>query len=497
MTHHDGAGRDGAGRDGAGRDFAGRRRLLRAALAAGAGAVALPRLAGAQADRPGPIGAKDIAEAGFIYGLPLVMNYAVMYEFAVDRSNPQFKAPFNQMYNDARVFTWKDTAIVTPNSDTPYSMCWMDLRAEPMVLSVPTVDPKRYFSVQIVDGNTYNVGYIGSRTTGNGAASALVAGPGWEGTPPPGVRQVIRSTTWFALAIFRTQLFSPDDMPNVEKVQAGYRAQPLSAFLGLPPPPPAPAVTWPAINADLAKRRFFDYLDFLLPFNPPLPNEAAIRARLARIGVGAGPGATAGGESLFDRIEVDLGMWEGERTVEAAVANAGVAMNGWRVTSVAGSPEATNGDWLLRAAVAKAGIYANDTVEAAYPFTRTDAAGNPIDGSKANYTITFAAGRLPPVNAFWSVTMYDGRTQLLIENPIDRYLINAPMLPAMKRGADGSLTIYVQNRSPGPERESNWLPAPNGPAYLVMRLYWPKTEPPSLLPIGQGAWQPPPVVPAA
>lgn len=475
-------------------DFAGRRHLLRAALLAGAGAAVLPRIAAAQADRPGIVGAKNIAEAGFIYGLPIVMNYAVMYEFTIDRGNPQYKAPFNQIWNDAQVFTWKDTAVVTPNSDTPYSMCWMDLRAEPMVLSVPPVDPKRYFSVQIVDGNTYNVGYIGSRSTGNDGGSTLVAGPGWKGVTPPGLRQVVRSPTQFALAIFRTQLFSPDDMPNVQAVQAGYKAQPLSAFLGQPAPPPAPAITWPAINADLAKRRFFDYLDFALQFNPPLPNETEMRAQLARIGVGAGVAASAGGDSLLDRIEVDLGMWEGERKVEAAVANAGVAMNGWRATNIAGSPEGYNGDWLLRATVAKAGIYANDTVEAAYPFTRTDANGNAIDCSQAKYTITFPAEQLPPVNAFWSATMYDGKTQLLIENPINRYLINSPMLSAMKRGADGSLTIYVQNQSPGPERESNWLPAPNGPVYLVMRLYWPKTEPPSLLPIGHGTWQPPPVV---
>ena len=115
----------------------------------------------------------------------------------------------------------------------------------------------------------------------------------------------------------------------------------------------------------------------------------------------------------------------------------------------------------------------------------------PLDGSKHNYTLTFAAGQFPPVNAFWSVTMYDGKTQLLIENPINRYLINSPMLPDMKKNADGSLTLYIQKDSPGADKESNWLPAPDGPIYLVMRLYWPKTEPPSILPPGEGTWQPP------
>ena len=126
-----------------------------------------------------------------------------------------------------------------------------------------------------------------------------------------------------------------------------------------------------------------------------------------------------------------------------------------------------------------------------YPFTRNDGTGQELDGSKHVYTLTFAKGQLPPVNAFWSVTMYDGKSQLLIKNPIDRYLINSTMLSKMKRNADGSLKLYVQKESPGKGTESNWLPAPDGPIYVVMRLYWPKTEPPSILPPGEGTWQPP------
>ena len=126
--------------------------------------------------------------------------------------------------------------------------------------------------------------------------------------------------------------------------------------------------------------------------------------------------------------------------------------------------------------------------------TRVDADGDTLDGSKHNYTLTFPAGQLPPVNAFWSVTMYDGKSQLLIKNPIDRYLINSPMLPDMKKNEDGSLTLHIQKDSPGSDKESNWLPAPNDTIYLVMRLYWPKTEAPSVLPAGSGSWSPPSVV---
>ena len=138
------------------------------------------------ANRPGFFKAKDIAEAGFIYGLPIVMNYGVMYEYVIDRSSGQWKAPFNQINNEARVFTYEDTSIPTPNSDTPYSLVWMDLRTEPIVLSVPAVDPKRYYSVQLCDGNTYNYGYIGSRATGSEAGDYMVVGPNWKGPTPSG-----------------------------------------------------------------------------------------------------------------------------------------------------------------------------------------------------------------------------------------------------------------------------------------------------------------------
>jgi hypothetical protein len=190
-------------------------------------------------------------------------------------------------------------------------------------------------------------------------------------------------------------------------------------------------------------------------------------------------------------------MKDGDEKVDKAVAGIGKKINGWGVYAAFGNRAFYNGNWLLRAAAAKIGIYGNDAIEAMYPFTRTDADGRTLDCSKSKYTLTFAAGQFPPVNSFWSVTMYDGKTQFLIKNPINRYLINSPMLPGLKKNADGSLTLYKQNKSPGTDKESNWLPAPDGPIYLVMRLYGPKTEPPSILPAGDGTWQPPGVVLAA
>lgn len=438
-----------------------------------------------------PAEMKVLAEEAYIYGLPIVMNYAVMYDYCVDKNSGQYKAPFNQIKNEARVFTYEDTAIITPNSDTPYSLLWLDLRAEPMVLSVPAVEKSRYYSVMLCDGNTFNYGYIGSRATGSDAGDYLVVGPDWKGEMPAGIKKMFRSTTQFALTAYRTQLFNAADMPKVVKVQSGYKVQPLSAYLKQPAPPAAPAINFPKIDKELVKANFFEYLDFALQFAPAGLEEQAIRAKLARIGIGAGKPFDLKSLSSDHKAAIAMGMKAGDEKVKDAVTNLGAKINGWNVASITGDRAFFNGDWLKRAAAAQAGIYGNDAVEAMYPLCTTLANGEPLDGSKGNYTLTFAKDQFPPVNAFWSVTMYDGKTQFLIKNPINRYLVNSPMLPQMKSNADGSVTLYIQNKSPGADKESNWLPAPDGPIYLVMRLYWPKETPPSILPASKGTWKPP------
>lgn len=442
-------------------------------------------------DWPDPAEAKAIAEEGYVYGLPIVMNYAIMYDYAVDRDSGQFKAPFNQIHSESRVFTYEDTAVVSPNSDTPYSVAWLDLRAEPVILSVPAVEGGRYYSVQLIDGNTYNYGYIGTRATGSDAGDYMVVGPDWQGETPAGVGKVFRSSTQFSLAIYRTQLFGADDMPNVEKVQAGYKVNTLSAHLGMPAPAAAPAIDFPKIDKDLARTDFFEYVDFALQFAPEEANETAIREKLARIGVG--PGKTFAFEDLpsAQRQAIAEGMADGDAKLKQYLAEELYKVNGWSVSDLWGDAAFIDGDWMKRAAGASAGIYGNDAVESVYILGRNLASGEPLDGSKQSYTMTFPAGGLPPVSAFWSLTMYDGKTQLLIKNPINRYLINSAMLPDMKTNADGSLTLYLQKDSPGADKESNWLPAPDGPIYLALRMYLPNTAQPSILPVGKGTWQPP------
>src|SRR5207249_10867743 len=189
-----------------------------------------------------PAEARAIAKEAYIYGFPVVDSYRIQNSYFVDRQNPEFKASWNQIVNIPRVYTPADTAIQTPNSDTPYSWLGMDLRAEPLVLTVPPIEKERYFSVQLIDAYTFNFDYIGSRATGNEGGSYMVAGPNWKGETPKGVKKVFRAETEFAFAVYRTQLFNPDDIDNVKKVQAGYKVQTLSAFLGTAAPPAAPAI---------------------------------------------------------------------------------------------------------------------------------------------------------------------------------------------------------------------------------------------------------------
>lgn len=310
-----------------------------------------------------------------------------------------------------------------------------------------------------------------------------MAGPSWKGAAPKGIKQVMKSETEFVSVVGRTQLLNPADLENVKAVQAGYKVQPLSAFLGKPAPASAPAVAWPRPLPPAEQKKslgFFDVLSFVLQFCPVHPSEKALRGRFAKIGVA--PGQPFAAEALSPELKAALveGMADGQKEIDARREKADGNFNDYF-----GTRAFMKNDYVARAVGSQAGIGANSKEEALYPIYQKDADGAPLDGSKARYTLRFAKGQLPPVKAFWSLTMYDLPSQLLVKNSINRYLINAPMLPNLKLDAEGGVTIYIQSDSPGKDAEANWLPAPKGPFMATMRYYLPKPE------LIRGAWKSP------
>lgn len=434
-----------------------------------------------------PAEVRSIARDAHIYGYPMVDSYRILHTYFVEKDSPEYKGDWNQLKSTPRVYTPDDKAVQTPNSDTPYSMLGMDLRAEPMVLSIPAIDGNRYFSVQFVDLYTHNFNYLGSRASGNDGGRYLVAGPGWKGEIPEGITEVIRSETNLLLAIYRTQLFDVDDLDNVKEIQSGYKAQPLSQFLGASAAPAAPSVEFMTpLTPETQKSslQIFNLLNFLLQFCPTHPSEVELMQRFSRIGVGAGK--TIQLDALSP--EVAAAMQGGIADAWGELAKLKQRVDAGEVTSgdVFGTREQLKNNYLYRMIAAVVGIFGNSKVEAMYPMYTVDAQGTKLDGAN-HYALRFAPGQLPPVNAFWSVTMYELPASLLVANPLNRYLINSPMLPQLEHDADGGLTLIVQNESPGQDQESNWLPAPTGSFFMAMRLYWPKDE------ALTGAWSAPPL----
>ncbi len=342
---------------------------------------------------------------------------------------------------------------------------------------MPIIDKGRYYSLQFIDMYTFDFAYVGSRTTGNEAGQFLLAGPSWKGGTPPAVKAVIRSETDFAFVLYRTQLFSEDDIDNVKRIQSGYKVEALSQFLGEPAPPAPPAIDFiKPLSAESEKTSldFFNILDFVLQFAPTDPSETEIMARFARLGLGARGAFDAKTLSPEIREAVAAGMADAWATFEDYKRTE--LDTGKRTSADAfGTRAFLNGDYMP---ACPRPCSASTAIPRTRRSTRFISPITTISRSAALTATTFASplATCRPVNAFWSVTLYQLPASLLSANPLNRYLINSSMLPNLEPDPDGSLTIDVQHESPGAQREANWLPAPTGPFMLVMRLYWPKPE---------------------
>ena len=436
-----------------------------------------------------PEEARGIAKEAYLYGFPVVEMYKTLYTQAVDKTGANFKAPFNRIGNTAKVFTPKDTAFVTPNSDTPYSFVWMDLRAEPLVLTLPQIAEERYYSVQLIDLFTHNFAYLGTRSTGNKGGHFMVVGPDWKGQQPVNIDRVVRSESNIAYALYRTQLFDDKDLEKVRKIQGNYKVQTLSQYLKQPAPATPAKISWPKPTASMTDSpELFRYLNFMLAFAPAQDSEKDLLARFARIGIVAGQPFDLKALSVEQRKALDDGISD----AKAEFANFKKdQVDTHQVISgdFFGTRDHLNNNYLYRYAGANMGIFGNSADEAAYIGYFVDSSGKPANGAKHSYTLHFAKDQLPPADAFWSLTMYDGKSKLLVANHQQRYLINSRMLPNLKRDADGGLTLYVQHSVPLKEQRSNWLPAPHGPFFAVLRLYLPKPE------VANGQWKQPALTP--
>jgi hypothetical protein len=428
-----------------------------------------------------PAEAQSIAEEAYVYAYPMMENYRTMYLQAIDRTAPGYRAPFNEISHMTELLGPEFKDIVRPNNDTMYSFAWLDLRAQPVVITVPEIE-NRYFSVQLVDMFTHNFAYMGTRATQGEAGSYVVAGPQWKGPKPGNTKAVFRSESEFVYCIVRIEVRGPDDVTAVNRLQGGFHLTPLHVFLGHSVAPEASGITFPGYDADKAKSAgFIDLLGFLLSQVRP-SGEDELLHRFSEIGIRAG--ATGASLSLDapTRGAVDAGVGQGIVALHAAAADPsalpGVTArvdHGWQgVDGIFGGGSAMRSKYLARAAAAMIGLYGNDTVEAYYPIASSDGAGRPLDGAKHDYKIHFEKGEMPQVDAFWSMTMYSLPDQLMVANPIGRYSIGDRS--KLRYAKDGTLTIYVQHESPGKNLESNWLPAPDGPFSLQFRMYLPKPE---------------------
>ncbi|MGB5812053.1 MAG: DUF1254 domain-containing protein [Polyangiales bacterium] len=428
-----------------------------------------------------PEEATKIAEEAYVYAYPMLENYRTLYVQAIDKTSPGYQGPFNEIHHNTQLLGPDFKDIVRPNNDTLYSFAWIDLRAEPLVITVPAVGD-RYYSIQLVDMFTNNIGYIGTRATGVDAGSYLVVGPQWKGAKPGNVESVIESDSEFVYCIIRTEVRGPGDVETVAALQKQYHLTPFSVFLGRSRTPVSTGITFPRYDARKAQSAgFVDYLNFLLTQVRVPESDGTMIARFNRIDVEPGMLSASTRFSPEIRNSIDAGVGAALVKISKATADLGSldgvvarSTKGWIGTIGAfGDPEAMEGRGMVRAAAAMLGLYGNDAEEAYYPISNADASGHAFNGATDRYVMRFEASELPAVNAFWSMTMYGLPDQLMVANPIDRYSIGDRS--KLTWGEDGSLTIYIQHESPGSTKESNWLPAPAGPFSLQFRMYLPKS----------------------
>ncbi|MFJ4946823.1 DUF1254 domain-containing protein [Streptomyces sp. NPDC088760] len=432
----------------------------------------------------------DDAVQAYIYGYPLVLMKTTERSStnvtAPDSAN--IRAPINQFAKAADVPGPDQKSVVSPNVDTLYTPAWLDLSAEPVVLHIPDTDG-RYYLMPILSAWTNVIDSVGKRTTGTQAGDYAITGPDWDGRLPAGVKE-IKSPTNTAWILGRTQLNGPSDLSAVQSLVSKYDVRPLSAYgdKSYKPPqgrvdPNVPSTPPKNVVQQMDAQDFFSALAAAMAANPPARADAPMVAKLARLGIHPGQKVDLDAIPPDTAKALERAVPEGQRQIQAAVANVGKDINGWRVATDLGT-YGTN--YTLRAATDWQGLGANLPQDAIYPINFVDGTGQQLSGAN-QYVIHFPPGKTPPANAFWSVTMYnpDG---FLVPNSINRYAVGHTAEPTAN--ADGSVDLYVQRDAPAADKKANWLPAPSGQFNVMLRLYWPQQS------VIDGTWTPPAITKA-
>lgn len=454
-------------------------------IGAGSVGASTSGLRGAEAD-VGPVVAPDpvfdwqgeyaytLGVQALIYGFPYVYGAQTRHKWVAQEPDDAEVNPHpavNRFWHAARLTdaTWRDGGC--PNNDTLYSISWVDLSREPVILSHPDMG-ERYFTFQLAAMTSDNFGYIGRRTTGSRAGAFALVGPGWDGNLPEGVRRIDASPTPWVLVGGRTLVDGPEDLPNVRELQRQYRLTPLSLWGTDREVPELRQVLRPV---DVAEDPLGPWktLNAVLAENPPPPEHALLLKQFATIGIGPGLDVDTQPDTVKDNLRRALGA--GMQLLKQQFLSGSWAslVNGWRYPP---PEEGRFGDDLLKRAADQslAGIIANDPDEAVYLVNFTDDNGAAFTGG-GRYELRFTGDNLPPVDAFWSLTMY-GTDRNLVANPADRYSIG-DRTPGVVRESDGSMTLYIQAAPPAADQEPNWLPCPaEGSWFLILRIYQPRPE---------------------
>jgi hypothetical protein len=438
------------------------------------------------AGSPGLEEAVSIASDAYVYGYPLVTMDMTRKRLTNVAAPDAGHAPVGQLLKLRTYPAVDNHAVTAPNADTLYTMTWLDLSKEPWIFGIPDMGD-RYYLMPMLSGWTDVFQVPGKRTTGGKAQKYALTGPGWSGTLPAGVTEYKSPTAmvWILGRIYCTG--TPQDYAAVHALQDKFTLVPLSSY-GKPYTPPAGVVEPGASDEGKSVRdlvdamdttTYFNYLAQLMKTNPPAAEDAPLVARMAKIGLVPGQEFDASKLGAFDKEAIRVVPKTAQLKIIRQLKEMGKNINGWQFTTDTGL---YGTKYLDRALITAIGLGANRPQDAIYPTSEKDAAGKEYDGASNKYVMHVDKGKFPPVNGFWSLTMYDAN-YFFVPNALNRYTLSARN--KFIANADGSVDLYLQADSPGKDKEANWLPAPKAKFIPMLRLYWPKETPPTIL---DGSW---------